>query len=59
MSSATEAEIGTTFLNAKDDLPIHTTLKEIGYSQPPATIKVDKTAAFGFANNIIIQKQSK
>ena len=31
MSSAVEAEIGATFLNAKDTLPIRTTLKELGH----------------------------
>ena len=35
MSSAAEAEIGATFLNEKDALPIRTTLDELGHPQPP------------------------
>ena len=59
MSSAAEAEIGATFLNAKDALPIRTTLKELGHPQPPTPMQVDNTTAVGFANNTIKQKRSK
>ena len=59
MSSAAEADIGATFLNAKDALPIRTTLQELGHRQPPTPMKVDNTTAVGFANNTIKQKRSK
>ena len=51
MSSAEEAKIGATFLNAKDALPIRTTLEELGHPQPPTPMQVDNTTAVGFANN--------
>ena len=59
MSSASKAEICATFINAKDALPIHTTLKELGHPQPPTPMKVDNTTSVGFANNTIKQKRSK
>ena len=59
MSSAVEADIGATFLNAKDDLPIRTTLKELGHPQPPTPMQVDNTTAVGFENNTINNKRSK
>ena len=34
MSSTADAEIGATFLNAKDALPIRMTLEELGHPQP-------------------------
>ena len=48
MSSASEAEIGATFLNAKYALSIFTTLEELGYTQPPTPMQVDNTTAVGF-----------
>ena len=59
MSSAGEAEIGATFLNAKDALPICTNPEELGHPQPPTPMQVDNTTAVGFANNTIKQKWSK
>ena len=59
MSSAAEADIGATFLNAKDALPIRTTLEELGHPQPPNPMQVNNTTAVGFANNTIKQKRSK
>ena len=59
MSSAAESEIGATFLNAKDALPIRTTLEELGHSQPPTPTQIDNTTEVGFANNTIKQKRSK
>ena len=48
MSSAAEAEIGAIFLNAKDDLPIYTTLEELGHPQPLTSMQLHNTAAVGF-----------
>ena len=59
MSLAAEAEIGATFLNAKDVLPIRTTLEELGHPQPPTPMQVDNTTSVGFSNNTIKQKRSK
>ena len=35
ISSAAESEIGATFLNANEALPIRTTLEELGHPKPP------------------------
>ena len=59
MSSAAEAKIGANFLNAKDALPIRTTLKELRHPQPPTPTKVKNSTSFSFANDTIKQKQSK
>ena len=59
MSSTAEAEIGATFLNDKDALPILTTLKELGHPQPPTRMQVDNTTEVGFVNNTIKQKRLK
>ena len=59
MSSAAEVEIGATFLNAKDALPIRTTLKELRHTQPPTPMQVDNTTSVGFTKNTIKQKRSK
>ena len=58
VSSAAESEIGAKLLNAKDDLPIRTTLEELRHPQPPTPMQVDNTTAVGFANNTIKQKRS-
>ena len=57
MLSAAEAEIGATFLNIQDDVPIHTTLAELGHSQSDTPIRVDNFTTESFANNTIKQKR--
>ena len=59
MSSAAEAEIASTFLTAKDALPLRVALDELGHPQTPTPIQVDNTTAVGFANNRIKQKATK
>ena len=59
MSSAAEAELGALFLNAKDAVPIRTTLIEINWPQPPTPIQVENSTAVGIANQTIKQKMSK
>jgi hypothetical protein len=59
MGSAAEAEIGATYINAQESVPIRTTLVEMGHPQPPTPIQVDNTTAVGFANGTIKQKRSK
>jgi hypothetical protein len=59
MGSAAEAEIGTTYINAQEAVPIRTALAEMGHPQPSTPIQVDNTTAVGFANNTIKQKRSK
>ena len=59
MSSAAEAEIGSTFLSAKDAIPLRVCLEEMGHPQPPTPIQVDNTTAVSFANSRLKQKATK
>ena len=59
MGSAAEAEIGATYLNGQEVIPIRTTLAEMGHPQPPTPMQVDNSTAEGFANDTIKQKRSK
>ena len=53
MSSAAEAECGALFNNAKQAVPLHISLEEMGHPQPPTPIQVDNSTAAGFANHQI------
>ena len=59
MGSAAEAEIGASYMNAQESLPIRTCLEEMGHPQPPTPIEVDNTTVAGFTNKTIKQKRSK
>ena len=59
MSSAAEAELGAIFINTKEAVPIHTTLIEMNWPQPPTPIQVDDSTAVGIANQTIKKKLSK
>ena len=59
MSSAAESELGALFLNAKEAVPIRTTLIEMNWPQPPTTIQLDNSTAVGIANQTIKQKMPK
>ena len=57
--SAAEAEIGATYANAREYIPIHNMMIDMGHPQPPTPIQVDNTMAVGFANSTIKQKMLK
>ena len=59
MSSGAEAELGALFLNAKEAVPIRTTLIEMNWPQPPTPIQVDNSTAVGISNQTIKQKIPK
>ena len=59
MSSAMEAEVASTFIAAKEAVPIRTTLEEMGHVQPPTPMQVDNSTAIGFVNDTIKYKRSK
>ena len=59
MASATEAEIGASFIAAQESVPIRTCLEELGHPQPTTPIQVDNTTAAVFANKTLKQKRSK
>jgi hypothetical protein len=60
-SSATEAEMGALFYNAKDAAWLCTTLQHnLGHLQPPTIpIQTDNACAAGIINNAIKQRRSK
>ena len=49
MASEAEAEYGTIFVNAHKDVPIRTTLFEMGREQGPMAIQVENSTAVGIA----------
>ena len=59
MGSVAEAEIGSTYLNGQEYVPICTTLAKMGHHQMPTPTQVDNSTAKGFANRTIKQKRSK
>ena len=59
MASAAEAEYGIIFVNAQIDVPIRTTLSEMGWKQGPTEIQVDNSTAVGIATKKFIQNKSK
>jgi hypothetical protein len=59
LSSATEAELGALFYNAKDAAWLRTTLIEMGHPQPPTPIQTDNLCAAGIANGTVKQRRSK
>ena len=59
MGSVAEAEIGDTYLNGQESVPIRSTLAKMGHPQPHTPMQVDNSTAKGFANRTIKQKCSK
>ena len=60
LSSATEAEMGALFYNAKDAAWLHTTLHDLGHPQPPTPIqRTDNACAAGIVNHTVKQRWSK
>ena len=59
MASATEAELGAMYINAKEAVAIKNTLTELGHEQPPTTIITDNEVAHGIVNKTMKQQRSK
>ena len=59
MSSSAEAELGSGFQNSKKACPLWKTLDNMGYTQPPTPIKMDKSTTEGIINKMINLKRSK
>ena len=55
LSSAAEAEFGALFHNTKEATPLHTTLEELSYPQPPTPTLIDNSTAVGLANDTVTQ----
>ena len=59
MSSAAEAEVGTTHTNGKAAIPIRVALDEMDHPRSPTPLNTDNNTAEGFINNTICKKRSK
>jgi hypothetical protein len=59
LSSATEAETGALFHNAKDAAPFRITLLKLGHPQGPTPIQTDNACALGIINDTVKQRRSK
>ena len=61
LSSASEAEYGGLFINAKEGVLIHTMLQELGHKQPKTgnPLKTDNSAAHSIVHNNKCQKISR
>ena len=59
MQSAAEAECGALYMNAKEAVPMRTTLEELGHPQPPTPMRTDNSTADGIMNRTVKQKATK
>jgi hypothetical protein len=59
MVSATEAELGAVFHNARDCVPLRIVLQEMGHPQAATPIQTDNACAAGIANETVKQRWSK
>jgi hypothetical protein len=59
MASTMEAELGALFHNARDGIPLRTTLIEMGQDQAVTPIQTDNVCAAGVANKTVKQRRSK
>ena len=59
VTSAGEAELAAVFANAKIGHDLRTTLRNLGYPQPPSPIFCDNECAIGLAYDAVRKKQSK
>jgi hypothetical protein len=59
MSSVQESETGSGFINAKDGVPMRTSLLEMGHTQGPTPIQFDNKCATGILTDTVVQRRSK
>ena len=59
MASASEAKYGTIFVNSQTDVPICTTLSEMGWKQVPTAIQVDNSTTVRITTKESRQNKSK
>ena len=53
MGSAAEAEIGATYINGPEAVPIRTLLHKLGHPQTATPMQLDSSTAVGFSNDTI------
>jgi hypothetical protein len=59
MSSAAEAKLGASYINAREAIPQQQTLEEMGHKQSPTPMQTDNTTALGIVNNSIQSRCTK
>ena len=59
MLSAAESEVGALCINAREDVPIRTTLVKMGHLQPATPLTTDNNIAKEILNGTLKQKRSK
>ena len=59
MTSAAKAEIGDMFINAREAVPQHKTLVEMGHLQPCTPIQTDNSATHSVVTNNVHPKRTK
>ena len=59
MISAVEAEIGTLYINAQEEVPARMTLEEMGHPQPHIIMQTDNTTSLRVANSNIQPRRTK
>ena len=59
ISSAAEAELGVLFINYREEIPAHHTLKEMRHKQPPTPMQINKMTALGVVINNLTSKRFK
>ena len=59
MGSAAKADIGASYINGQEDIPIRTLIRELGQPQPATPIQVNSSTANGFSNGTVKLKRSK
>ena len=59
MSSASEAELGALYMNARKGVEIRNMLEEMGHPQPPTPVQTDNSTADGIINLRVMPKRTK
>ena len=59
MTSATEAEIGAMYINAREAVPQRMTLSEMGHPQPKTPMQTDNSAAHAVVTNNVQPRRKK
>jgi hypothetical protein len=56
MSLVAEAKVGALYINCREAVPAHQTLKFMGHPQPPTPMQTDNTTALGVGKDNVLKK---
>jgi hypothetical protein len=59
MSSAAEAQLGSTFINTKEGIPTHVVFEELGHAHPTTPLQTNNSTACGIITDTVNHKRSK